>query len=80
MNETKTLIASNPAALSAFLENKLEQEYYIYCQFNSDSFPWTVSTRKVKALTFQDKVVGSEADTVCSYIKSGLDVRKPFLK
>lgn len=64
MSEIKTLIASTPEALKAFLENKLEQEYYIYCQFKSDSLTYDLNLGKVMGLIFQDEVIRSEKDTV----------------
>ena len=62
MSEIKTLIASTPEVLQAFLQNRLECEYYIYCQFNANLWPGKVLSRDAIGIEFLPADSQSQAD------------------
>ena len=36
MATTRTLVAATPEILDGFLQNRLERDYFIYCQFSKE--------------------------------------------
>ncbi|MGF1758205.1 hypothetical protein L4D76_09720 [Photobacterium sagamiensis] len=53
MCKIKTLVAPTPEVLLAFLQNRLECEYYIYCQFSADLSPGKGMLREAIGIEFQ---------------------------
>ncbi len=63
----KVLVASNPEVLYSFFQNKLEQEYFIYCQFERRLLPSNVILSKAKGIQFKGMmpkidIIGKDAN------------------
>jgi hypothetical protein len=49
----KVLVASTPEVLYSFFSNKLERDYFIYCQFERELLSRYVILSKAKGIQFQ---------------------------
>lgn len=55
MTITRTLVAATPEILYSFLQNRLERDYFIYCQFSKECWPGNSRFFGAKGIEFKEE-------------------------